>query len=120
MIKLTIKGRIPSKKNSKIMVCRGRFPMLLPSANYTKWHKESTEQLKQQKISFCKDIKNIIFTIYAPDNRKSDLSNKWESVGDLLVDNKIIEDDNWFIIPQLSLIFGGVDKENPRCEIVIS
>lgn len=94
--------------------------MLLSSANYTKWHKEASKQLKQQKLSLQKDIKNITFTVYSPDKRKSDLSNKWESIGDLLVDNKIIEDDNWFVLPQLSLIFGGVDKDNPRCEITIS
>jgi hypothetical protein len=39
---------------------------------------------------------------------------------DLLVDNGILKDDSWFIVPKLTLIFGGVDKNNPRAEITIN
>ena len=39
---------------------------------------------------------------------------------DLLVDAGVIEDDNWFIIPEISLKFGGIDRQNPRCEISIT
>lgn len=38
---------------------------------------------------------------------------------DLLVDAGILADDNWFVVPQLKLRFGGKDKINPRCEIII-
>lgn len=114
MNKITLTGRIPSKKNSKIMVCRGKTPMLLPSAKYTEWHKDAMLQLKGvDKID--KDI--LFLTFYSPDKRPSDLSNKTESIMDLLVDAGLIEDDNWFVIKKLVLIFGGVDKDNPRCEI---
>ena len=114
---IKITGRIPSKKNSKIMVCRGRFPMLLPSKTYSIWHKDASSQLSN--IKEIKTFNKIILKIFAPDNRKSDLSNKSESLMDLLVDNKIIKDDNWFVCPDIQLLFGGVDKENPRCEISI-
>lgn len=113
-MKITILGRVPSKKNSKIMVCRGKFPMLLPSVKYTEWHKDASAQLiGQQKIS----SDSLILTFFPPDKRPADLSNKTESIMDLLVDCGLIDDDNWFIINDLHLKFGGVDKENPRVEI---
>lgn len=107
-----ILGRIPSKKNSKIMRCFGSRPILLPSKNYKDWHKEASKMLpKGLKI---KNGSSLTLTLYAPDNRAGDLTNKAESIMDLLVDNEIIEDDSWKIITRLTLIFGGVDKENPR------
>ena len=57
---------------------------------------------------------------FPADKRKADLTNKAESIMDLLVDTKIIEDDNWFIINNINLKFGGVDTKNPRAEIEIS
>jgi hypothetical protein len=33
---------------------------------------------------------------------------------DLLVDNAYIVDDNYYVVPLLTLGFGGVDRENPR------
>ena len=113
-MRITLKGRIPSKKNSKIMVCRGRYPMLLPSENYTKWHKEASAQLPRQTKE---EFHNVHFTLFAPDRRAGDLSNKFESVADLLVDNKIIKDDNWFVLENITMIFGGVDTKNPRAII---
>ena len=114
MINIIIKGRIPSKKNSKIIVCRGKFPLLLPSKKYQEWHKEATSQIKrlvpEKPIESC----SVILTLYAPDKRKADLTNKAESIMDLLVDNSFLLDDNWFVVKSLRLIFGGVDRENPR------
>lgn len=115
MIKFTIQGRIPSKKNSKIMVCRGNRPILLPSAKYKDWHEDASIQIIQQKVKPVKgEIKEMTATFYSPDKRKWDLSNKFESIADLLVDNGILEDDNYTIIPNVRMIFGGVDKEDPR------
>jgi len=113
-MQLTIKGRIPSKKNQKIIVCRGRFPLLLPSKNYQKWHKEASAQIislvPEKPVESC----NIVLTLFAPDKRKADLTNKAESIMDLLVDLGFLLDDNWFVVKSLKLIFGGVEKDNPR------
>jgi Holliday junction resolvase RusA-like endonuclease len=113
-MKLTILGRCPSKKNSKIMVCRGKFPMLLPSAKYKEWHTDATLQLAGKKKI---ESSTITITVYPPDARKADLTNKAESVMDLLVDCGLIEDDNWWVINTLILKFGGIDKVNPRLSI---
>lgn len=119
MIKITLPGRVPSKKNSKMIVCRGSRPMLLPSKQYKEWHDEmyyvALSQTQVRDISLC----DITIRFYAPDHRKADSSNKAESIMDLLVDCGVLRDDSWFIVSSLHLIFCGVDKENPRVEILI-
>ncbi len=103
------------------MVCRGSRPLLLPSSKYKEWHVDASNQITQQKIQPVKGcIESVTLTFYAPDKRKFDLTNKAESIMDLLVDNGIIEDDNYSVIPNLQLKFGGVEKENPRVEISLS
>lgn len=116
-MKFTLLGRIPSKKNSRQIVCYGRKPVSLPSADYKAWHEEASLQLPKPDK---KEYHNIHCTFYATDNRKFDLSNKFESVADLLVDNKIIPDDNWSVLENIVLLFGGVDKGHPRVEVELS
>lgn len=113
MPQISIKGRIPSKKNSRITTRSGRS---FPSAKYTEWHKDASWQLKNFKEKISADYLELNF--YFPDNRRTDLTNKAESIMDLLVDNGFLEDDCWQVIPNLRLQCKGVDKENPRCEII--
>ena len=115
MNKIIIYGRLPSLKNSKIISCMGKRPMLFPSKQHKEWHKDASSQLLG--IKKIPAGTPITFTYYPPDKRPGDLDNKWQSVGDLFKDNGIVDDDNWFIFPDIHLKFGGIDKENPRCEI---
>ena len=64
-------------------------------------------------------IKRLEMILYASTKRKADLSNRFESIADLLVDAGIIEDDNYFVVPEVLMKFGGIDKTNPRAEITI-
>ena len=114
-MKIEILGRIPSKKNSKIISCAGKRPMLFPSAKHKEWHTDASKQLIGVKP--IPKQTPIIFTLYAPDLRPGDLSNKWQSIEDLFKDIGIIEDDNWFILPDIHMKFGGIEKENPRAVI---
>lgn len=121
-LKLVFKGRIPSKKNSKRIVMRGKRPLLLSSAEHVQWHSEQSYELNKQIAGLnlpIKDIKDLTLEFYAPDFRSADLTNKAESIMDLLVDKKIIEDDNWFKVPSISLKMIKVDKNDPRCEVGI-
>ncbi len=119
MVNLILTGRIPSKKNQKIIVCRGKFPQVLPSKKYSEWHDVAMVELMTQKppkgISNCQ----IEAKFYFPDNRAADLSNKFESVADLLVDYGVLTDDSWQVMYKVTLASMGVDKEKPRCEITI-
>ena len=118
-MKLTIKGRIPSKKNSVIISTRGGRVMKFPSKAYKEWHEDATNQLWGKIPKEPIKGARITIAIYAPDKRSADLTNKAESIMDLLVDNKIIEDDNWYVCSEILLMFGGVDKENPRAVVAI-
>jgi Holliday junction resolvase RusA-like endonuclease len=116
---IVITGRIPSKKNSLRRVKRGNRIFTLPSKQYEEWHEQASWQLKAQKKEKLRPPYAIHIYIYFPDKRKADLSNKAESIMDLLVDNGIIEDDNWKVVPSLTLT-ADYDKENPRAEVWIN
>lgn len=113
---LTIYGRIPSKKNSTwTLVVKGRL-VRLPSAKYKEWHKDASLQLIGEKAipTPCK----LTIEFWFPDARKTDISNKTESIMDLLVDNGILPDDNCIEVPELLLIYRGIDRKNPRAEVI--
>lgn len=108
------------------MFCRGNRPTVLPSELYTAWHKDVSIQLwKIKNVLRDQDIElpltdvKIKLTFYPPDRIKSDLTNKAESVMDCLVDNRILVDDNWFECGDIHLLFGEIDKQNPRVQIEI-
>lgn len=110
-MKIILNGSTPSKKNSRINTRSGRS---FPSSKYTAWHKVASSQLVGVS-PFRTDV--LIITFVAGDNRKFDLTNKAESIMDLLVDCGLIEDDNYSVIPELRLRFGGVEKDNAHCVI---
>lgn len=112
---ITLLGDVPSKKNAKqIVYVRGK-PIIVSSSRFKLWNNTSLKAVKAFYRGLnVKNVESIIMTIFPSSKRKADLSNKFESVADLLVDAGIIEDDNWFIVPKVVLLFGGVDKQNPR------
>jgi Holliday junction resolvase RusA-like endonuclease len=112
---LVLKGRIPSKKNSRISTRSGRT---FPSANFTKWHKDASGQLKEQGAQAWKANKVYLYFLM-PDDRRCDITNKSESVMDLLVDNKIIQDDCWQVVSEILMKCAGIDRKNPRVEITL-
>lgn len=133
-IRYTLTGRIPSKKNSKMIVpnwkaikskLAGRNPggqlfWLFPSSAHKKWHGPASAELMAQprKSGFIENISKVIIEFSFGDRRKADLTNKAESVMDLLVDNKIIIDDSWQEVPKIET-GGGYEKGNFSAEIII-
>ena len=115
---ITIKGDTPSKKNSK-RIFRNQYtgkPFIASSEVYERWYRGAMPQLKG--VQPVGEISRVGIIFYPKTRRASDLTNKAESIMDLLVDAGIIEDDNWFICPDIRLKFGGVDHENPRAEVM--
>lgn len=102
---------------------RGNRAMSVPSSSYREWHKDATQQLaiqlRDRRVTSPLEKVSMTIVIFPPDKIKGDLTNKAESIMDLLVDNEILIDDNWFVASPISLHFGGVDRENPRAEIEI-
>ena len=90
----------------------------IPSNRYRAWHKPALQTLKNTPVRFEK-TECVDLCFYGENKRKFDLSNRAESIMDLLVDAGIIPDDNYEIVPRLDIKYGGVSKENPRCEVII-
>lgn len=128
MIQFTIKGNTPSKKNSKRVFCRGKYPVVLPSELHEKWHNAVLPELviarqSQKTVSLVRfpieKVQCIVLTFFRSTKRKYDLTNSAESIMDLLVDAGILEDDNMEVVPKVILRHGDKDKDNPRCEVFI-
>lgn len=125
MVDITLLGRVPSKKNSKqIVPLRGRY-IIISSELFKDWHNKQYPVIKawmrneSGSRQFPLSGVAVVVTIFAGDRRKGDLTNKAESIMDLLVDCGALVDDNWFEVGDIRLKFGGVDKFNPRATISI-
>lgn len=117
-MKLTLSGITPSKKNSRINTRSGRS---FPSKRFTDWEKTALNELKEQfsglQVSgYPIPIKMIFFN---SDRRRHDLDNQCSSILDTLVKAGVVEDDNQNFINKIILEYGGIDKDNPRCEIYL-
>lgn len=112
---VNIPGPIPSKKNSLQRIARGNRVFTVSSDAHQRWHRAAFWTLKGHKP--VTGFKGIEIRFWFKTNQASDLTNKAESVMDLLVDAKIIEDDCWQITGPVTLVPMGIDRVNPRAEV---
>jgi len=65
----------------------------------------------------------VIYVVHARDRRVFDTSNVGAVVDKFVADSMtaagIIKDDNYNIIPRVEYIFGGLDIENPTCDVYL-
>lgn len=65
----------------------------------------------------------LVYTLYVKNAQLCDTSNPCSIIdkffSDALVDAKKIEDDNYTIVHGVDYRFGGIDRNNPRCEVSI-
>lgn len=92
--------------------------MIFPSAAYVQWNKDASRQIVGRPAKPYPRAR-VTITIFGQTRRASDLTNKAESVMDLLVENRVLEDDDWNCVPEVHLLFGGVEPKNPRAEVFI-
>lgn len=120
MIKLTLYGDVPSKKNSKQLFKKEGMKKIIaiPSKNYSLWYKSCKVQLQSQR-KLLQPIANypvdILYFFYASTNRISDYSNKIESINDFLVEQGILTDDSTRYVRPFPLIW--VKDKCARVEI---
>ena len=115
----TLLGEVRSKKNSRRNIVRGGRKYSVPSEAHESWHEEASLQLYKMKCPKFKGQVAIEITFVTGTKAKADLTNKAESIMDLLVDHEIIKDDNVFVLGKVTLIFGGVEPKNPHTRIMI-
>ena len=107
MFIIELPWRTPSKKNSKQISLNRRTGQrfIRSSDDYTEWHTNALKLLRikypvREAINHAVQI-HIEFTF--GDKRRCDLTNKAESVMDLLVDAGILTDDSWQFVPRVTL-----------------
>lgn len=115
---LKINGRIPSKKNSRRPFIRNGRIMNFPSKKYKEWNEKALWELKSQKPPKSITRAEIDLFFRMPDNRKTDLTNKAESVMDTLVDAGILEDDCWQVVTPITM-HGHINRKNPGVDIIL-
>ncbi len=122
MIKLTVYGETPSKKNSKVYTRGGRF---IPSAAHREWHQgaliDLAVQLKRmgpERPLLIEYPVAVCMTFYHGNNARRDCDNQTSSILDLLQDARILADDRWQIVREIT-VKNRADKGHARCEIDI-
>lgn len=119
-LKLVLKGRPITKKNSSQIVRAGNRHMVLPSPQYRAYEKECLLQIPnkhKQRIDFPVNVQCIY---YMPTRHKCDLVNLLEATLDILVKAGVLEDDNCRIVASHNDCRVDHDKYNPRVEITIT
>jgi Holliday junction resolvase RusA-like endonuclease len=117
-MKLIISDTTPSKKNSRINTRSGRS---FPSKRFSAWEAVALPELKEQFTGYKVTDYPIALTMvfYNGDLRRHDLDNQSSSILDTMVKAGVIEDDNQKYVDCITLQYGGVDRENPRCEVFL-
>jgi hypothetical protein len=80
-----------------------------------------SEEVK--KLPSFSDPVNLEYTYFAKDKRLVDVSNPCSIIDkfacDALVKYNILQDDSIEFVVSVCYKFGGIDRENPRCDLVI-
>lgn len=113
-------------KKSNWFLNLNNFTQSSKNTSYRNSLKQKYHNLIKPQIKRLKPIAGqvkIIYTVYRHDNRTFDIGNVGAIVdkftSDCLVDCGIIEDDNYTIVKAVEYIWGGVDKDNPRCDVEV-
>lgn len=118
ILRYTITGEVVPKKNSRIVnKATGRS---FPSSRYVEWAEGAKKELRVQGIPkeavrCCK----LDLILKHGDNRRRDADNALSSVLDILVDSMILEDDNYKVVPSITIQNIAGQKE-ARCDIIIT
>ena len=115
-MELTLLGKPITKKNSmQIISCGGR-PRLIQSKAYLAYEKDCLKQILNQET--MKIPIQVSCMYWLKDKRKTDLTNLLAAIHDILQKGHVIEDDALIVSLDGSRIM-GVDKLNPRVEVII-
>ena len=110
-----------TKKNSQQILTNHRTgqPFIAPSRQYKKYEQAAMWYLTPKPKAPLSGSYNIRLLFYMPTRRKVDKPNLESAIMDVLVDAKILADDNRNIVAATDGTRVYYDKENPRTEIYI-
>lgn len=119
-MKLILYGDPRTKKNSSRIIMCGSYPKLLPSKQYKAYEKDCLKQITgKYKKSIDKPC-NMKCIYFMKTKRKVDLVNLLSATCDILVNAKVIADDNSKIIVSHDGSRVKLDRKLPRVEIDIT
>lgn len=113
-------GRVPSKKNNQRPLAKGGKIIIVTSKEYKAWENDAIADDLYGIPPIPWPRFRCEMTIFAPDVANADLSNKWEGLADAMVKSNILPDDNWWLMSEVVLRFGGLDRQHPRAVVQIS
>ena len=126
--KYIIYGKPITKKNSPRIgyvgahcpVChKGKYAKVLPSAAYLKYARTAKMFLKPAPKNPLDGRYNVKCLYYMPTRHRVDKTNLESAIMDILVDARILKDDNSNIVAATDGSRVLYDKSNPRTEIFI-
>lgn len=120
MIHYTIPLVPVTKKNSnRILTGRRGNKYIAPSEQYERYARSAgwfIRPVPPKPIDFPVIVKCLF---YLPDERRRDLTNLLECIDDILVENRVLADDNYKIVASHDGSRCFVNREQPRTEIYI-
>lgn len=123
-MRLTYQGAVLSKKNSKRIIHNPRTgkPMMVSNKAAKNNENDMISQFRAQTLGRAETIEKceVKILIYEPNRQRRDLDNQATSILDALVGAEVIKDDSFKCVASIETQFAGVDKENPRAEIMIT
>ena len=124
MLKIVIPSNPITKKNHGRIVKKKtktgkEIPFMLPSSQYTKYESMCKKYIPKVDRPIDFPI-NLEVHYYMETRRKCDITNLLQATCDILVKYGIVQDDNYTIISGFDGTRANYDKENPRCEIIIT
>ena len=110
-----------TKKNSQQILTNRRTgkPFIAPSSAYKRYEQQAMLYLHPKPKTPLEGRYNVRLLFYMPTRRKVDKTNLESAIMDVLVDAKILADDNRNIVAATDGTRVYYDKENPRTEIYI-
>lgn len=92
-VSIRLVGRVPSKKNNRLLV----NGISLPSKDYTEWKNTSCDLIVGALGGRALYLEGgaLSVTCYFGDMTRTDLSNKLDSIQDMLIECGVLNEDQW-------------------------
>lgn len=122
MIQFTVKGNPTTKKNSQAIHVNRRTGarFISQGAKYKEYAATFGWQVPAEARQEIDEPVTLTCIYYRATRHRVDLTNLLAATCDLLVDNRVLKDDNCKIIQSVDGSRVYHDKENPRVEITIT
>lgn len=116
-MEIVIQGQPRTKKNSSQIAFKGNKRVILPSKAFQAYEKVALMQLA--RVQAVNGPVSVLCRYYLQDRKGwPDLVGLLQATSDILQAAKIIDDDKYIVNYDGSMI-AGLDKDNPRVEIII-